>query len=79
MLPEILIAPLRSHLEDVRVLHDTDLQKGFGAVVLPDAIARKIPNAPKDWIWQWVFPATSRYKDESGLWDMHETHSQYCR
>src|SRR4051812_29537032 len=75
MLPEIVIAPLRSHLEDVRALHNTDLQKGFGAVVLPDAIARKIPNAPRDWTWQWVFPATSRYKEKgSGIERRHHLH-----
>ena len=63
MLPESAIASLRKHLEDVRELHDKDLQQGFGAVALPDAIARKIPNAPKEWTWQWVFPATSRYRE----------------
>jgi integrase len=24
---------------------------------LPDALHRKYPNAPKEWGWQWVFPA----------------------
>ena len=56
-------------------MHDADLQKGFGAVALPDAIARKIPNAPKDWTWQWAFPATSRYKEkESGIERRHHLH-----
>jgi integron integrase len=64
MLPESAIAPLRRHLEDVRALHNDDLRDGFGAVVTPDAIARKIPGAPKEWTWQWVFPATSRYKEQ---------------
>ena len=45
-------------------LHDDDLHDGFGAVMLPDALARKIPGAPKEWTWQWVFPATSRYKEQ---------------
>src|SRR5439155_13610412 len=56
MLPESAIAPLRGHLEDVRALHNDDLHDGFGAVMLPDALARKIPGAPKEWTWQWVFP-----------------------
>ncbi|MFM8330596.1 MAG: tyrosine-type recombinase/integrase [Candidatus Methylumidiphilus sp.] len=30
---------------------------GFGAVWLPDALAVKYPNAPKEWGWQYVFPA----------------------
>jgi integrase len=34
-----------------------------GAVVLPEALARKYPSAPREWIWQWVFPATRTYTD----------------
>ena len=63
MLPQSIIAPLRRHLESVRAMHIEDLQAGFGAVVLPHALDRKLPNAPKEWVWQWVFPATSRYRD----------------
>jgi len=29
-----------------------DLAAGFGRVTLPDALARKFPNAPTDWAWQ---------------------------
>ena len=75
MLSEVAIAPLRRHLEDVRALHAGDLREGFGAVALPDAIARKIPGAPKDWGWQWVFPATSRYREaESRTERRHHLH-----
>ncbi len=28
-------------------------------VYLPDALARKYPNAPREWIWQYVFPSAS--------------------
>ena len=28
-----------------------------------NAIARKYPNAGKEWAWQWVFPATRKYRD----------------
>ncbi len=28
---------------------------------LPEALERKYPNAGREWPWQWVFPATSRY------------------
>jgi site-specific recombinase XerD len=75
MLSETAIAPLRRHLETVRELHNDDLAAGFGAVALPDALARKIPGAPKDWGWQWVFPATSRYKEkETGTERRHHLH-----
>ena len=28
---------------------------------LPGALARKYPEAARDWSWQWVFPATRPY------------------
>ena len=48
--------PLR-HLERVRAQHDRDLQAGRGRAPLPDALARKYPNAEREWAWQWVFPS----------------------
>jgi len=30
---------------------------------LPDALARKYPNAIREWGWQWVFPDSSHYVD----------------
>jgi len=59
-LPDDLIPALRSRLEYVRILHDKDLKDGFGAVSLPHALARKYPNAPKEWAWQYVFPSSRR-------------------
>jgi integrase len=35
------------------------LAKGFGAVYLPNALDRKYPSAPKEWMWQFVFPSWS--------------------
>lgn len=40
-----------------------DQADGFGAVYLPYALARKYPNAPKEWGWQYVFPARKRSID----------------
>lgn len=57
MLPIAIKAPLVTHLAEVRKLHQQDLSRGFGSVYLPDALHRKYPNAPKEWGWQWVFPA----------------------
>lgn len=63
MLPDRLHASLRSHLRNVRRFHEDDLQAGFGAVYLPDALARKYPNAARSWVWQYVFPAPKRSRD----------------
>jgi integron integrase len=57
MLPAALAQPLAAHLERVRVLHQQDLAEGGGDVWLPDALAVKYPNAPREWGWQYVFPA----------------------
>jgi integrase-like protein len=63
-LPRVIEVALRAHLEKVRLTHDADLALGFGSVVLPAAIGRKFPNADRAWVWQWIFPATTRYVDE---------------
>ncbi len=63
MLPAAAVEPLRSHLERVRLQHQDDLAANLGSVELPNALARKYPNAPKEWGWQWVFPATGHYTD----------------
>ncbi|CAN5151324.1 integron integrase [soil metagenome] len=57
MLPDSVSEPLRRHLERVKLLHEQDLGNGFGSVHLPHALARKYPNAPKEWAWQYVFPS----------------------
>jgi integron integrase len=57
ILPEGLMVPLQEHLERIRLLHQEDLAAGFGAVYLPGALDRKYPQAPREWGWQYVFPA----------------------
>jgi integron integrase len=57
MLPQRIIPSLQSHLQSVQKLHQADLADGFGEVYLPYALERKYPNAAREWIWQYVFPA----------------------
>jgi integron integrase len=63
VLPEKIISPLQEHLARVRLLHEEDLRRGFGAAYLPFALERKYPNANREWIWQYVFPAFKRSID----------------
>ncbi|MDP2785835.1 MAG: integron integrase [Sulfurimicrobium sp.] len=63
MLPASLVATLEAHVAKVRMLHEDDLQQGFGAVYLPDALDRKYPNAAREWAWQYVFPAAKLSTD----------------
>jgi integron integrase len=65
ILPAVLGSDLRVHMQRVRALHQRDLAAGAGAVELPDALRRKYPAAPREWPWQWIFPARRRYQDAS--------------
>ena len=59
MLPVELVGPLQKHLARTEAQHNQDLEDGYGSVFLPFALARKFPNAHREWIWQYVF-ASSR-------------------
>ena len=63
ILPDTLIPDLNLHLQTVALIHQKDLKDGFGEVHLPYALARKYPNAAREWAWQYVFPALSRSVD----------------
>jgi integron integrase len=77
VLPGQLTPPLRAHLERVRRQHDADVNANAGYVALPGALARKYPNAHREWPWQWVFPARRVYTDaatgERRRHHLHET------
>ena len=66
VLPSPLVEPLRRQLERARALHESDTREGFGRVYLPHALARKYPNAEREWCWQYVFPASKRSPDPRG-------------
>ena len=71
-LADDLIEPLRRHLGTVRTIHERDLAEGFGAVYLPHALAKKYPNAPTEWGWQYLFPSSKRATDpRSGVTRRH--------
>jgi integron integrase len=57
MLPEIVISPLKEHLQKVKELHEEDLKNGYGTVYLPYAIERKYSKAIYEWNWQYFFPS----------------------
>ncbi len=63
VLPENLIIPLQAQLQRTKLIHERDLDAGFGDVYLPHALAVKYPNAGKAWGWQYVFPSASRAID----------------
>lgn len=72
MLPAMVVDALRAQLAKAKRVHARDLAAGFGEVWLPDALARKYPNAARDWAWQYVFPAGVRSTDpRSGVVRRH--------
>ncbi len=62
-LPMEVIPALHDLEARIRLVHQRDLNAGYGAVYLPDALGRKWPAAAKEWGWQYVFPAKSRAVD----------------
>lgn len=75
LLPAALIPGLSRHIEWVESRHRRDLEDGAGWVELPLALARKYPNAGREWPWQWVFPATRIYVcKETGQRRRHHLH-----
>jgi integron integrase len=74
MLPKQLLAPLKEHLESVWEIHQKDISTGHGKTWLPYALARKYPNAEKEWIWQYIFPSkTLSPNREDGIMRRHHT------
>jgi integron integrase len=63
MLPASMHESLQIHLKRVRVLHQADLRDGFGQVELPFALAKKFPQAAREWGWQYVFPSVKLSRD----------------
>ena len=80
ILPERIANPLSRHVQEVARQHSAELRKGRGAVSLPDALARKYPNAGKELGWHWVFPASRHYIDRvTGERRKHHVHESVLR
>ncbi|MFU8839061.1 MAG: integron integrase [Thiohalomonadaceae bacterium] len=74
-LPERCVEPLRAQLDAAQQQHQNDLAAGYGEVFLPHALARKYPSAPREWRWQYVFPATRLSVDpRTGVTRRHHLH-----
>ena len=56
-LPAVLEEELRARLRELRILHRSDIAKGYAGVFLPARLEKKCKNAPRKFIWQWFFPA----------------------
>lgn len=75
MLPQGLIQKLREQIVRVGILHQRDVDDGFGEAYMPDALARKYPSAAYELSWQFLFPSKHIAIDpRSGIKRRHHAH-----
>ncbi len=79
-IPKTITAELKVRIEEAGKLLDQDLAAGFEGVFLDDAVEKKYPKAPKEFIHQWIFPQQSlTLVEETGerrRYHLHETELQ---
>ena len=63
VLADPVIPELQDHISGVKAVHLADLQEGFGQVYMPEALARKFPNAGREIGWQYIFFSKKRSVD----------------
>lgn len=63
MLPNRAVPLLNSHIEESQRLHEKALAEGISFVHLPNALAKKYPNAGKELAWQYLFASDMLSKD----------------
>ncbi|ODS32868.1 MAG: hypothetical protein SCARUB_01974 [Candidatus Scalindua rubra] len=75
ILPKRYHGPLRDQLTRVKKLHKEDIAKGLGEVYFWPALERKYRNAPREFIWQYVFLSNNLSVDpRSGKVRRHHVH-----
>ena len=71
-LPKKLIPIFQNIIGKNKIQHDLDIVDGYGTVEMPNALARKYPNANKEFKWQYLFPMNKIPKDpKSGVLRRH--------
>jgi len=58
VLPDRWRERLVVHLARVKKSYESDLSARYAGATFPPGLERKYPNAPREWGWQYVFPAT---------------------
>ncbi|GAB6194586.1 hypothetical protein JCM39068_43420 [Desulfocastanea catecholica] len=74
-LPTVLVQELKNQLNTVKELHRRDLASKYSGVFLVTAFDKKYPNAAKEFIWQWLFPANDLTRvPETGEYKRYHLH-----
>jgi integron integrase len=72
MLPDCLKSKVAAQKALLRGMFEEDRASGLADTWLPEALARKLPNAGRKWAWQYFFPAAKPSIDpQSGLMRRH--------
>lgn len=75
VLPERWRERLAAHLVEIRKIHARDLELGYAGTTFWPALERKYPCAPREWAWQYVFPASRLYVEPAtGKTRRHHLH-----
>ncbi|HIJ95781.1 MAG TPA: integron integrase [Desulfuromonadales bacterium] len=79
-IPESILPELQAQMRKIGELHDQDLAAGYDGVFLDDAVEKKYPKAPKEFIHQWFFPQKNltlvRENGQRRRWHLHESELQ---
>jgi integron integrase len=79
-IPDVLLPELQAQFRKVAELHDLDLAAGYGGAFLDDAVEKKYPKAPLEFVHQWFFPQKNlTLVAENGQWrrwHLHESDLQ---
>lgn len=79
-IPEAIRSELQAQIKAVGELHDRDLAAGYDGVFLDDAVEKKYPKAPKEFLHQWFFPqknlTLAAETGERRRWHLHESELQ---
>lgn len=77
LLPEKIVPLLQAQIQKVSLLHQQDLQDGYGEVYMPHALAKKYPKASVELPWQFLFPSAVIGTDpRDGVLRRHHVHSR---
>lgn len=79
-IPEAIRPELQAQVKAVGELHDRDLAAGYDGVFLDDAVEKKYPKAPKEFVHQWFFPQKNltavQENGQRRRWHLHESELQ---
>ena len=72
VLPQSLKEELRAHLERWRCEQARELAAERGRTTLPEGVEKKYPGAATEWVWQFVFPASTVRQNGAARHHLHE-------